>query len=208
MLKLYDMPGNSNSRKIRAIARECDVTLDLVETNLQKGDGKKPEFLAINPNGKIPALTDGPFKLFESNAILCYIAAKYDSPLLPKDARARSEVDQWLFWQTAHLSQATGKIGWERIYKPMLNMGAPDAGRIAEGLAEIDRFVGVLDGVLGAHKYVCGTQMTVADYALCGTIGTAQQTRLSITAEVTKFAHVKRWLAEVEARPAWIHAEK
>ncbi len=208
MLKLYDMPGNTNARKIRAMARECDANLETVSVDLQKGEGKTPEFLAINPNGKIPAMTDGPFKLFESNAIMTYIAAKHDSPLLPKEPRARAEVDQWLFWQTAHLASAVGKIGWERFYKPMMKLGATDEARVAEGLAEVERFVGVLDGVLAKNNFVCGATMTVADYAICGTLQKATRERMKLEAEVMKFAHVKRWLGEIEARPAWVHAEK
>lgn len=205
MIKLYDMPGNANSRKLHAIARECDVMLETIPVTLAKGEGKTPEFLAINPNGKIPAMVDGSLKVFESNAILCYIAAKHKSPLLPIDARGRAEVDQWLFWQTAHLSQATGKVAVERVYKGMLNLGAPDQARIDEGLAELDRFLGVLDGVLAKNTYVCGPNMSVADYAVCGTLAKATRERLQIEADVMKHPNVKRWLGVIESRPAWAH---
>jgi glutathione S-transferase len=208
VIKLYDMPANNNSRKIRAVARECDARLEVVPTDLRKGEGQTPEFKAINPNGKIPAMTDGDVKLFESNAIMCYVAAKHKSPLLPTDPKGRGQVDQWLFWQTAHLSDAVGTIAWERVYKTMLNMGTPNEERIKDGLASLDRFLGVLDGVLAKSTYVCGSDMTVADYAICGTIAKRQQDRLSIGAEVTKFANVKRWLDLVEARPAWSHGEE
>lgn len=207
MIRLFDMPGNSNSRKIHAVARECDVTLEIVPVDLMKGEGRSPEFLAINPNGKIPAMTDGALKLFESNAILCYVAAKHKSPLLPSDPEGRAKVDQWLFWQTAHLGAATGKIAWERIYKTVLNAGTPDEARVQEGLADLDRFLGVLDGVLAKSSYVCGAAMTVADYALCGTLCKKQRDRLNIAAEVGKFANVMRWVDAIESRPAWQHAD-
>ena len=145
--------------------------------------------------------------LFRSNAILCYIAAKHNSPLLPKDAKGRGEVDQWLFWQTAHLAQATGKIAWERIYKGFMNLGAPDQARVEEGLGELARFLGVLDGVLAKSEYVCGKNVTVADYAICGTLSKATRDRLQIEPEVLKHANVKRWLGVVESRPAWQHAQ-
>src|SRR5690349_8976323 len=109
-MKLYDMPGNTNSWKIRAVARECDLKLETVPVDALKNEHKTPEFLKINPNGKLPAFVDGDFKLFESNAILCYVAAKAGSDLLPKDAKGRALVDQWLFWQSAHLSQGFVKI--------------------------------------------------------------------------------------------------
>lgn len=206
MIKLYDMPGNTNSHKIHAIARECDATVEIVPVDLSKGEGRSPEFLAINPNGKIPAMVDDGMKLFESNAILCYIAAKHGSPLLPTDAQGRAQVDQWLFWQTAHLSASTGKIAWERVYKERLGLGTPDQARIQEGLADLERFLGVLDGVLAKNTYVCGTKLTVADYAICATLAKTPRERLQIEAEVLKHAHVKRWLGQVETRPAWTHA--
>ncbi|MGE0174206.1 MAG: glutathione S-transferase family protein [Oligoflexales bacterium] len=206
MIKLYDNPTNSNSRKIHAIARDCDVTLEIVPVDLMKGEGQKPDFLAINPNGKIPAMVDGKVKLFESNAILCYIAAKHNSPLLPQDAEGRAQVDQWLFWQSAHLSIATGKITWERVYKGLLNRGTPDQARIEEGLTDLNRFVGVLDGVLAQSKYICGSKLTVADYAICATLAKTPRERSQIAEDVLKYPNVKRWLSEVESLPAWMHA--
>lgn len=206
MIKLYDNPQNSNSRKIHAIARSCDITIDLVPVDLMKGEGQTPEFLAINPNGKIPAMVDGDVKLFESNAILCYIAAKHQSPLLPKDPRGRGEVDQWLFWQASQLSVATGKIAWERVYKGMLNRGTPEQARIDEGLADLERALGALDRVLSQSKYVCGSKLTVADYAICGNLAKATRERIQIENEVCKHANIKRWLGEIESSPAWSHA--
>lgn len=207
MIKLYDMPGNTNSRKIHAVARECDIKLEVLPVDLSKGEGRSPEFLAINPNGKIPAMVDGPLKLFESNAIMCYVAAKHQSPLLPMDARGRAEVDQWLFWQTAHLGAATGKIAWERFYKGRMNLGPPDQARIQEGLADLDRFLGVLDGVLAKNTFVGGAKMTVADYAVCATLAKTVRERFQIDQDVMKHTNVKRWLGMIEARPAWGHAE-
>ena len=206
MIKLYDSATNSNSRKIHAIARDCDVTLEMMPVDLMQGDGQKPEFLSINPNGKIPAMVDDGLKLFESNAIMCYIAAKHQSPLLPKDASGRAQVDQWLFWQTAHLSAATGKVAWERLYKKYRNLGEPDQARVEEGLAELDRYLTVLDGVLAKSPYVCGSSLTVADYAICSTLAKAPRERLQIENEILKHPHVKKWLGVVESRPSWMHA--
>lgn len=203
-MKLYDMPSNTNSWKIRSVAREMDMPLEIVPIDPLKGDHKTPEFLKINPNGKFPVLVDGDFKLFESNAILCYVAAKGGSRLLPTDVKARAHVDQWLFWQSAHLSQAFGKITYERFYKEYLKTGlAPDQARIAEGEAELDRFCTVLDGVLKDSEYVCG-ELTVADFALAGTLvlrGRAQ-------VDLSKFKYIGQWLKLIESRSSWIHSEK
>lgn len=202
-MKLYDMPGNLNSWKIRAVAKELDVRLDIIPINPRNGDNKTEEFLKINPNGKIPALVDGDVNLFESNAILCYLAAKRgDTKLLPVDAKGRAQVDQWLFWQTAHLSQAVGKILFERFYKEYLNLGAPDQAKIDEGQAEVERFCAVLDGVLKDSEYVCG-DLTVADFSLAGTL--ASRSRAQI--DIAKFKNIGRWLTAIESRPSWVHSE-
>lgn len=202
-MNLYDMPSNTNSWKIRAVAKELDVRLDIVPINPMKGEQKTEEFLKINPNGKIPALVDGDVKLFESNAILCYLASQYGpTPLLPTDPAGRAQVDQWLFWQSAHLSQAVGKIMFERFYKEMLNLGEPDQKRIEEGMVEVDRYCSVLDGVLARADYVCG-KMTVADYALAATFARRDAAQI----DLSKYAHVTRWLQAVESRPAWIHSK-
>ncbi len=204
-MKLYDMPGNPNSRKIRAVAREVDMLLEIVPIDPFKGEHKTTEFLQINPNGKFPAFVDGDFKLFESNAILCYVAAKGGATkLLPTDAKGRAHVDQWLFWQANHLSQAFGKIMYERFYKEFLNLGiAPDQAKIVEGEAEVDRFCAVLDGVLKGSEYVCG-DLTVADFALAGTF--SLRTRAQV--DLSKFKNIDRWLNVMESRPSWVHSEK
>jgi glutathione S-transferase len=203
-MKLYCLPQNANTRKIRAVANEVDLRLDLETIDLRSGQGQSPEFLKINPNGKIPALTDGDFKLFESNAIITYLAAKAGrKDLLPTEPQARAHVDQWLHWQNAHLSTAIGKIAMERYYKPLFNMGAADPVKVEEGLKDADRFLTVLDGWLATRDYVCNT-LTVADFSLAGTLSI----RRDISLDIGKYAHLNKWLTRIETRPAWVHAQE
>lgn len=202
-MKLYDVPGNASTRKVRAVANEVDVRLEMIPVNMREGEGQKPEYLKINPNGKIPSLVDGDFKLFETNAILCYLAAKGGkSALLPSDAQGRAHVDQWLHWQNAHLAPAMTKIAVERYYKPQFNLGAPDQAKIDEGLKELDRFCTILDGWLASRDYVCNA-ITVADFSLAGTFAHRVVTQV----DLGKWTNLTRWLARIEARPSWVHAE-
>lgn len=203
-MKLYDIPGNSGTRKIRAVANEVDAKLDVITVDLRGGEGQKPDYLKINPNGKIPALVDGDFKLFESNAIICYLVARTGkpNPLLPSDAPGRAHVDQWLHWQTAHLNTAMGKIMMERFYKKAFDMGEPDQARVQEGLTELDRFCKVLDGWLATRDYVCNT-ITVADFALANTF----VRRNDVQVDLAPYQNLTRWLARIETRPSWVHAE-
>lgn len=202
-MQLYDVLNNAGTRKVRAVANELDMRLDTVAIDLRGGDGQKPEYLKINPNGKIPTLVDGEFKLFESNAIICYLAAKAgNTALLPTEPKARAHVDQWLHWHSSHLAPAFGKIAFERYYKPLLNLGAPDAAKIAEGEQELSRFCTVLDGWLATRDYVCN-ELTVADFALAGTF----VNRVPNQVELAKWPNLTRWLARIETRPSWVHAE-
>ena len=106
-MKLYDAQVNVNSRKIFAVARELDLPIELMRLDMMAGEHKRPEFLKLNPNGKVPTLVDGSFAVWESNAIMLYLVQKHGkSKLLPTELKARAEVDQWLFWQTAHLQAA------------------------------------------------------------------------------------------------------
>jgi glutathione S-transferase len=202
-MQLYDAPSNTGTRRIRALANELDMRLEHVPVNIREGEGQRPEYLKINPNGKIPSLVDGDFKLFETNAILCYLAARSGkaTTLLPTDPQARAHVDQWLHWQNAHLNQAVMKLAMERVYKKILNLGAPDPARIEEGLKELDRFCTILDGQLAARDYVCGT-LTVADFALAGTFSN----RATVEIDLSRYTNLSRWLERIESRPSWVHA--
>ncbi len=202
-MKLYDVPTNSNSRKIRAIAFELDLRLTVVPVDMMAGQHKSPDFLLKNPNGKVPTLDDDGFYLWESNAIAIYLCSKQGrTDLVPTEPRARAEVDRWLFWQTAHLNTAVGKISWEKIYKAKLNLGLPDQAAIEAGVAEFNRFCAVLDGQLANNEFVTGKTMTVADFALTGSFGMRDTLNLDLSA----FPNIKTWLSKIESRPSWIQA--
>jgi glutathione S-transferase len=202
-LKLYDWVNSYNSRKIAAIAFETDQTLTCQAVNMQAGQHKTPEFLAMNPNGKVPVLTDGNFSLWESNAIACYIAAKDPSRrLLPTNPEQRARIDQWLFWQTAHLSPSLGKIAYERIWKPRLGQGVPDEAAIEAAWPDIKRFLGVLDTCLSKSEYLAG-DLSVADFCLAVSFLPRQELRL----EINQWPNISRWLNKIESRPSWQAAD-
>jgi len=210
-MKLYDAPQNPNSLKIRAVAHEVDVPLEIVTVNMQQGETKTPAYLAHNPNGKVPTLVDGDFSVWESNAIMCYVALKAGATsLLPSEPRPRATVEQWLFWQTAHLAPAVGKIVYERLYKRIFGLGEPDQKMIDIGQAEVQRFAGVLDTVLAKHDYVAGS-LTVADFALAGSFVTRGPEGQTLPApspwlDVAAFTNVQAWLTRMTSRASWRQA--
>jgi glutathione S-transferase len=202
-MTLLDWKNSYNSRKIRAVAFECDLNIEPKEVNPMAGECKTPEHMAMNPNGKVPVLKDGNFSLWESNAIMCYVAAKDPNHrLLPVNPTERAKVDQWLFWQTAHLSPSLGKLAYEYVWKARLGQGGPDEAAITAAMPEIERYLKVLDTTLAKSKWVAGSDLTVADFACAA----AFMTRDSIKLNLTPYSHVTTWLNAVESRPSWKNA--
>src|SRR4051812_46471375 len=102
-MKLYNSPGSPNALRSRAVAFELGLDPEIVNVNIGGGENRTPEYLAINPNGKVPVLVDGDVVIWESRAINAYLASKYQKDdLYPTDPVRRAMVDQWSYWQAIH----------------------------------------------------------------------------------------------------------
>lgn len=198
-MKLYDFPFSPNCRKVRAVAYELGIELEHQHVDLLSGGSRTPAFLAKNPNGRVPVLEDGDLVLWESVAIMRYLAA--GSSLLPREARAAAEVDRWLAWQLAHLAPGMRKIAYERIVKPLMRRGEPDPARIDEGTAELEACTSILDAALAGREYVAGP-LTLADFAL------AAHYSLSAGAgfRLDRWERVASWLARMSSRDSMARA--
>ncbi len=199
-MKLYDFPFSPNSRKVRAVAYELGLELELAPVDLLKGEQRAPAFLAKNPNGRVPVLQDGDFVLWESIAIIRYLATKDGrSPgapsLVPAGAREQADMDRWLAWQLAHLAPATSKVAFERIVKKLTGQGVPDQAAIDLGTEEFGKLTAILDASLGTKEYVTG-RLTLADFALASHYSIASSCGL----DVTPYTRVNAWLARMLAR--------
>jgi glutathione S-transferase len=192
-MKLYDFPFSPNCRKVRAVAYELGVAFETERVDLLTGGQRAPAFLAKNPNGRVPVLQDGDLVLWESTAIIRYLAA--GSPLAPTAPRAAAEVDRWIAWQLAHLAPAMSKVAYENIVKRLTRRGEPDLARIAEGTAEFDKLTEILDGALAGREYVAGP-LSLADFALAAHYSIAAAAGL----ELGRHRRVESWLARLSAR--------
>ena len=192
-MKLYDFPFSPNCRKVRAVAYELGIPLTYERVDLLAGDQRGPGFLARNPNGRVPVLEDGDLILWESTAIIRYLAD--GSALLPTARRTAAEVDRWIAWQLAHLGPAMSKVAYEKIVKRLTHRGEPDAARIAEGTAEFERATEILDAALADRDFVAGP-LSLADFALAAHYSLAPAAELSL-------GHHRRasaWLARISGR--------
>jgi glutathione S-transferase len=152
--------------------------------------------LAKNPNGKLPILEDGDFVLWESTAMLPYIAAKAGRvDLAPTTTRERAEVERWTSWQGAHFGPAIRKVAFERIVKKLGGLGAPDEAIVKVGMEEFATTASVLEQSLGTKEYVCG-RLTIADFALAPYAALTASCGL----DFEPYPKAKAWLARMVAR--------
>lgn len=199
-MKLYMNSMSPNVRRVRLTAALLGLQLEEKNLDLAKGEQKKPEFLALNPNGSVPTLVDGDFVLTESRVIMQYLASKKpESGLLPQDEQARADIMRWQFWDSSHFSPPLRTLVFERLLKPMFGLGEPDAGKAEEALADFRRFAAVLDKRLDDKQYVVGDAMTLADLTLAPALMYAKQTQVPLA----EFPNIQRWFSRISDMDAW-----
>jgi GST-like protein len=195
-IDLYYWP-TPNGWKITIMLEECGLPYTIHPVNIGKGDQFKPEFLAISPNNKMPAIVDHdgpggqPISVFESGAILQYLGRK-TGKFYPQDERARVEVDQWLFWQMGGFGPMLGQTHHFRIYAPEKVPYAID-----RYTNETNRLYGVLNKQLEGRDFVAG-EYSIADMAIAPWAKLWERQGQNIE----DFSNVKRWLAGMYERPA------
>ncbi len=202
MIDLYTWT-TPNGYKISIMLEETGLPYRVVPVNLQEEQQLAADFTAINPNQKIPAIVDHdvegePIAVFESGAILIHLAEK-TGQFLPKDARGRAEVFQWLMYQMSHLGPITGQAGHFVNTAPKEIDHAYATGRF---VGEALRIVGVLDGRLADRDYLAG-DYSIADIASYPWVVAAWEPFAAMMPdEVAKLPHLKRWMDRLAARPA------
>lgn len=195
----YYHPGSSNCRKCTALLDLVGVDAERRVVDLLTGEHMQPAYLAINPNGRVPTLVDGNRSLWESNAILIYLAERAGSDLWPQ-GDDRLDVLKWMFWEQGHLMYAAGVPFFQRVIKPLLGLGEADEQRVAEALGSFRRLLRVLDAHLEGRDFLVGGGLTLADLAVAGHFSYAAAGGLP----VEEFGNVTRWLAELDQIPAWL----
>jgi glutathione S-transferase len=197
-MKLYLHPFSHNSRRAVAVARHLGVAFEPIVVDVPGGAHKKPEFLAINPNGMIPVLDDDGFVLSESTAIASYLAQKSKSDILPTEPKAHADVMRWVAWEQAHLNPACTTVVFENMFKRMFG-GTPDAAAVKDGTARFERFAAVLDKQLEKHEFVTGKKVTLADFVCASPFTHARAAGLPID----KYTHIAKWLGRMDGVPGW-----
>jgi glutathione S-transferase len=199
-MKLYGFPASPNTWKVRALASYLKLPLEIEFVDLTKGVQYAPAYLALNPTGRTPTLVDGDFTLWESNAILQYIAAKTKTPLWPDDVRSRADITRWQCWELAHWgAQACGPLTFENLVKRFVNLGAPDQTAVAKATEAFNKEAKVLDAHFGKHKYLVNDALTIADFTVAAPLFHAQGAGMP----VAPYAHVRSWFERMSSLPCW-----
>ena len=188
-----------NGRKVAIMLEEAALDYEAHPVNISKGEQFTPDFLAVSPNNKIPAIVHrdaegGPVSVFESGAILTYLA-EISGRFLPADAPGRARVNQWLHWQIGGFGPMLGQLYHFRNNQP--DAGAYAVTRFSE---EAVRLFRVLDGQLATSEFVAGNSFSIADMAIYPwakpSLAPVQKSAYA------PFEHVARWMAALDVRPA------
>ncbi len=199
-MQVYLDPCTVNCRKVLAGLDLLGAPFEVVHVDYFTGGQKKPEFLAINPNGALPAATDGDLKLSESNAILQYaVDVNRAYQFYPQDLKQRADINRWLLWEAATWFPSCYVYLVEYVVKPLLKQ-EPDKSIVAKEAPNWHRLAGILDARLATSKWLTGDNVTIADIAVAAPMHVYKVQRLPLA----EHPNLARWMTEnVEQLPCW-----
>ena len=196
ILRVLGRTTSINVRKVLWAADEMGLTCTREDWGLPIRDPSVPEFLALNPNAQVPVLVDGDYVLWESNAIMAYLARKSGSALLPGDALGQGQVEQWLYWQLGELNPQWGYAVYALLRK---NPAYSDVAQIAASIGRWTAKMQILEGQLArTDAYVCGETFSLADIALALSVHRWFMTPF----ERPELPQVSRYYEALKQRPA------
>ena len=201
MFTLYTTPLSANGRKVLAVSHHLRLTPEIRTVNVYRGEGRTPEYLSINPWGKIPTVVDGDLTLWESNAILQYLAEAYgDFGLWSRDPKRRADIARWMFWESSHWQPTLVPILTDSVAHALFpEQGADAPGEVRWGDPTVRAMLQVLDRHLSDRQFIVGDQVTLADFCVGAMMMYFRIARFPFDA----FAGIGAWYARIEALDAW-----
>lgn len=201
MLTLYSTALSANGRKVLAAGRQLQLDIDVRRVNVYRGEGRAPQYLAINPTGKIPTLVDGDLTLHESNAILQYLCEAHgEFRLWSREPKLRARIARWLFWESAHwqptLAALLSPCVGHRLLPNVIPLPAAGPDWDADTLAPLMDLLGT---TLSASRFLVGDELTIADFAVAGMV-----TYFSVAGfPFDKYPAFNEWFQRIEMLDAW-----
>ena len=198
-MKLYFHPMSGSSRRVLLVATHLEVPLERIVVELTKGEHRAAPHVSRNPNGRVPVLDDDGFVLWESRAIMQYLAEKTPGQsVFPTDPRGRADVNRWLFWCATHMAPANTILVFENFVKSLSGRAA-DVTEVARGEALVKEYAPILDVHLAGKTWVAQDRLTLADFSIAASFALAGPARLPIG----DYANLRAWLGRVQELDAW-----
>lgn len=199
-LKIYADPITVNCRKVIAGLELIGAPYELAHVDYFKGEQKAEPYISVNPNASVPAMADGDFVLWESNAILQYAADKVgNDAAYPRDLKARADINRWLLWESSSWFPSCYVFLVENCVKPLLG-GAADPAVLDAQAGQFHKLAGILDARLAGKNWIVGNGPTIADIALAAPMHLHGWQRLPLA----DHPNLKRWMTQsVEKLPCW-----
>jgi len=185
-------------RKACAVAKYLESPVEYAYVDLGRGEQRSADYLALNPNGKVPTLVDDERVLWEADAIMCYLAGRCDSDLWPQDAR-QVEVIRWFSWDLQHFTAHAGALYFEYVIKSRFHLGEADPAEAKRATEEWCRSATVLDNHLRDRRWLVGDSITLADFAVAVALPHAEHARIPLKA----YPAIARWHARMNEIDAW-----
>jgi glutathione S-transferase len=196
MLRIWGRLSSVNVQKVVWCAEEIGLDYERVDAGGSFGLTRTPQYLAMNPNALVPAIEDDGLVLYESNAIVRYLAARHSAgKLWPPDLRRSADVDRWMEWQSTTYTPAMRDIFWQLVRTPA---GERDQAVIERSRAECERLSGILDAHLAGREHLTDNGFTAADIV----VGCAAHRWLNLTVAREPRPNLERWYAALKSRPA------
>lgn len=192
MIKIYGAKMSSAGRCMWLL-EELNQPYEVVPVDMRAGQHKSPEYLALNPNGKVPVMIDGDFVLWESLAINEYLTDKFQTEFRGRTPQERGLVSQWSYWGIANVAH---------VIEPLIlqNYGRPlSEERAAACMESVNHFLGILDRALSGRNWLVGESFSLADLNVASIVMGA----VSVKIDLTTFSNIQRWLTPITARTAF-----
>lgn len=192
MLKIYGANLSSPANKIRMVANVLGLDYEYVQVNIREGENRTQEYLALHPAGKVPVIDDDGFILFESDAIIKYLAVSEASSLYPDGIKQRAIIDQWMDFVSIHVGGAMGRVLFNRVFASFAKVPA-DERSLNDGIKFLGRFLPTIDQQLSKSRYLAGDQFSLADIDLLAVIDPAEVAGI----DLSFYEHIVNWRNEL-----------
>lgn len=199
-LTIWGRANSVNVQKVLWCLAELDLPYQRIDAGMAFGQNDQPEYLAMNPNGRVPTLVDGDYVLWESNSIMRYLNLAYGkgSPIYPHDPQTRAAVDRWLDWTLSTLQPVDRPVFWSLVRTPPEKRDMVAIQKDVDAEGEVWR---IPEALLASRRYIEGEQFTIADIAL----GAFARRWFGVEGvSKPKLPHLERWFAEISMRPGFV----